>query len=182
MSKKRDRENQTGSDAGPDPSSAEPLLFQLPSSDTSNNDSTKLAAKRRKILSPATLEGKNSNDDSSNNNVGAGDVGEEDGLAPSLTPTKETYGDRHPAAIAPSSALRHCDGLDIVRKGSRVRGRQLMVLPGVLGVGSGGAGGRLGTLKNATSACPVLYIEFPEVGLRVAVGTEFDDKTLAFDI
>ncbi|CAN0000796.1 unnamed protein product, partial [Laminaria digitata] len=66
-----------------------------------------------------------------------------------------------------SSALRHCDGFDVVRKGSRGRGRQLMVLPGTLGLGGGSAGGtaavKLGTLNTASPGCPVLYVEFPEV-------------------
>lgn len=72
-------------------------------------------------------------------------------------------GEYHPAAIAPSSALRQCDGFDVVRKGARGRGRQLMVLPGALGLGSGGSGGRLGALNVATPASPVLYVEFPQV-------------------
>lgn len=156
MSKKRERsakKGESGGGGGPDPSTAEDLLFHL-ASDTPPTEGK--ASKRSK---PS-----NANDDGDEDGatVSAEAVAASDSTT-AANPNANANG-RHPAAIAPSSGLRHCDGFDVVRKGSRGRGRQLMVLPGALGMGSGGAGGgKLGKLKDATSACPVLYVEFPEV-------------------
>lgn len=162
MSKKREREAKLEvDDVDSDAKAAEDLLFQRveskptdkPSSSKRSKSSTK---KQAPLAATAAVD----------NNAGTST----DDVAPSGTDvdSPDDLG-RHPDAIAPSSSLRHCNGFDVVRKGSRGRGRQLMVLPGALGLGSGGAGGvgggagRLGTLKNVTSTCPVLYVEFPQV-------------------
>lgn len=169
MSKKRGRSTAAKVDEGPDASFAEELLFQLA---TDADEPQKPSAKRGKSSS---AKHPTSGGDSSNNNGAVTDLTEgddnddeataEDGST-SAAPAGPANG-KHPAAIRPSSALRHCDGFDVVRKGSRGRGRQLMVLPGALGLGGGGAGGttsvKLGTLNTATPGCPVLYVEFPEV-------------------
>lgn len=42
-----------------------------------------------------------------------------------------------------------------------------MVMPGAIGLG--GVGGKLGTLKNVMTPSPILYMEFPEVCVRVCV-------------
>ncbi|CAM9915240.1 unnamed protein product, partial [Discosporangium mesarthrocarpum] len=82
--------------------------------------------------------------------------------------TKGGRGDRqqlevNPSAILPGKALRGCNGFDIMRKGSRSRGKRLLMLPGSLGLSSGG---KLGTLKDVTSTSPILYVEFPEGRLK----------------
>lgn len=170
MSKKRGRSTDAKVDEGLDVSFAEGLLFQL-ASDT--DEPQKPPAKRGKSSSAKlpTSAGYNS----SHNNGAITDLkGEDDNDSAAAAEDGSTSAalagptnGKHPAAIRPSSALRHCDGFDVVRKGSRGRGRQLMVLPGALGLGGGGAGGtaavKLGTLSTATPGCPVLYVEFPEV-------------------
>lgn len=166
MSKKRDRQAKVeDDDIDPDAKAAEDLLFQRvepkPTDKSSSSKRSKSSTKQEAPLAATAAV---------DNNAG---TSSED-VAPAGTGT-EIPADpgRHPDAIAPTSSLRHCDGFDVVRKGSRGRGRQLMVLPGALGLGSGGAGGvgggagRLGTLKNATSASPVLYVEFPQVWLII---------------
>lgn len=175
MSKKRGRSIAAKVDEGPDASFAEGLLFQLASDD---NEPQKPAAKRGKSTSAKLLPA--SDNQHSNNNGAVTDLAEGDRDDAAATAEDESTtgapagpaNGKHPEAIRPSSALRHCDGFDVVRKGSRGRGRQLMVLPGALGLGGGGAGGtasvKLGTLNTATPGCPVLYVEFPEV--RVSVG------------
>lgn len=160
MSKKRERAktNLDGDGAGDtiqdQDDGAESLLFQVaPSSEadtpSSSSSSRKLSSKRSKSSIA---------DDDAASAAPAAGAGTDS--APAAASAASKY---HPAAIAPSSALRQCDGFDVVRKGSRGRGRQLMVLPGALGLGNGGSGGRLGTLNNATPSRPVLYVEFPEV-------------------
>ncbi|CAM9250417.1 unnamed protein product, partial [Choristocarpus tenellus] len=69
----------------------------------------------------------------------------------------------HPAALHPGKSLRRCDGFDIMRKGSRNKDKRLVMLPGTLGLANGG---KLGTLKDITAACPTLYFEFPEGRLK----------------
>lgn len=171
MSKKRERGPHPGGDGDTDVSSAEALLFQL-ASDTEDISAGK-PSKRSKTAS-SKLAGSAGNDDNDCNETQGGDAPKPtaDGSTPS-DPTGVVANGKHPVAIAPSSALRHCNGFDVVRKGSRGRGRQLMVLPGALGLGSGGGGSsggsgstsaRLGTLNIATPTRPVLYVEFPEVG------------------
>lgn len=149
MSKKRERESKVeASDIDPAASAVEALLFQRAESNpTDNKPSSSKRSKsntKQEDVAPVSTA-----------------IGSPEDLGP------------HPAALAPTSALRHCDGFDVVRKGSRGRGRQLMVLPGALGLGNGGVGGvgggagRLGTLKNVASSCPVLYVEFPQVWLTM---------------
>ena len=149
MSKKRERTApEAGVNHGPDPSSAESLLFQL-ASDSSTAD----LHQSKRVKSEHSTKNSSSIDE----NIAGKDVA-------SSVPVRIAK-EKHPAAVAPSSTLRHCDGLDVVRKGSRGRGRQLMILPGVLGLGKNALGGKLGTLKDITSATPVLYVDFPEVRL-----------------
>lgn len=175
MSKKRERQAKQEGDDGPAITPAEAALFQLASDVDDTNKSVK-RIKSTDFKSPAGSTGagdgssSNNNDDNNNeqNNSTDKDALLATEMGPPVSPLTELANGAHPAAIAPSSALRHCDGFDVVRKGSRGRGRQLMVLPGALGVGGGGGGGgRLGTLKNVTSRCPVLYIDFPEVRVRL---------------
>lgn len=144
---------------------AESLLFEIatPSSDDTTNSSSK---NKRSKNNPTNPRSTTSQDSNGNANDGDGDdvdaaVGAGDADSGAMAASKSQQ--YHPAAIAASSALRQCDGFDVVRKGARGRGRQLMVLPGALGLGNGGSGGKLGMLNNATPARPVLYVEFPEV-------------------
>lgn len=158
MSKKRERTPDIVG-MGPDPMSAESLLFQLAS------DMSTVNPHQPKILKT----GKSVHGDNGSNNSSDGiDESIEAKADASSTPVS-IANEKHPAAVSPSSTLRHCDGLDVVRKGSRGRGRQLMVLPGVLGVGKSATGGKLGVLKNVTSAHPILYVEFSEVRVTALV-------------
>lgn len=165
MSKKRERAkaNLDGDGNGDGDTTiqrgAESLLFEIAAApDGTNTSSSSKNNKRSK--SSATNKG-NAKDDDEMTAAGAEGAGSE--LTAAVAATKSQRQQYHPAAITPSSALRECNRFDIMRKGARGRGRQLMVLPGALGLGNGGSGGTLGALKNATSACPVLYVEFPEV-------------------
>lgn len=156
MSKKRERAKTEPNDGGENGTTedrgAESLLFEIasPSDDSSQKPSSKRSKSSNDISSASPPQ--EPKDEIAA--TGAAVRAEADSATSKY----------HPAAIAPSTALRQCDGFDVVRKGGRGRGRQLMVLPGALGLGYGGSGGKLGTLSNATSASPVLYVEFPEVG------------------
>ena len=150
MSKKRERDGGGGGDTfQQDNDGAESLLFEIAPPPEDNNTTKPNSSKRSKSsAADAPLLPQES----------AGSAGDGNGAASAAEPSKY-----HPAAIAPSSTLRQCDGLNVVKNRARGRGRQLMVLPGALGLGNGSTGGRLGTLSNATPANPVLYVEFPEV-------------------
>lgn len=155
MGKKREREEATIDQDGDGDENqdhpAECMMFEIVAASDHNTSS-----KRRKSSSAQPpLQGSSGIEDEGTAEAGAS--AEPDAAA---TGSASKY---HPAAIAPSSALRQCDGFDVVRKGARGRGRQLMVLPGALGLGNGGSGGRIGALNIATPASPVLYVEFPEV-------------------
>ena len=158
MGKKREREEATidrDGDGDRDPDQgAEVLMFEIVASDQTNN---KPAGSKRSKSSSAQPPPQGSN---GTVGEGAGAAGASAEAYAAATRSASGY---HPAAIAPSSALRQCDGFDVVRKGARGRGRQLMVLPGALGLGNGGSGGRIGALNIATPANPVLYVEFPQV-------------------
>lgn len=167
MSKKRGRSTAASkADEGPDAQFAEELMFQLASDD--NEPENPPSAKRGKSTSAKILPTSSAGTtdltgaDLDDSVTTAAEGGESTSAA-----AQEPSNGKHPAAIRPSSSLRHCDGFDVVRKGSRGRGRQLMVLPGALGLGGGSAGGtagvKLGVLNTATPGCPVLYVEFPEV-------------------
>lgn len=173
MSKKRERA-ETNLDGDSDgvgdttiDDGAESLLFEIAAPSLDDTSGSSSSSKKKRSKSSATKPRSAPSQDSNGNNNGDDDddaaaVGaREAGSAAAAASAKLQY---HTAAIAPSSVLRQCDGFDVVRKGARGRGRQLMVLPGTLGLGNGGSGGKLGALNNATSARPVLYVEFPEVG------------------
>lgn len=169
MGKKRERSvaSSAATETGPDPSTAEPLLFQLVDNDGCNSvGSANVSRKRSKVAR---------SEDDSDAPLAAAAEAEDGPNEEDEVDKKRKHGHHHPEAIAPSSTLRQCNGFDIVRKGSRGRGRQLMVLPGSLGLGSGGSGpsgaARLGTLKHGTSGCPVLYVEFAEVRRLYARGS-----------
>lgn len=144
MSKKRERDGGGGDTFQQDSSGAESLLFEIaPPPEDRTTKRSKSSAADAPLL---PQESAGSAGDGNNN------------AASTAEPSKY-----HPAAIAPSSTLRQCDGLNVVKNKARGRGRQLMVLPGALGLGNGSTGGKLGTLNNAAPANPVLYVEFPEV-------------------
>eukprot|EP00904_Undaria_pinnatifida_P008693 jgi/Undpi1/4954/HiC_scaffold_19.g08306.m1 len=170
MSKKRGRSTAASkADEGPDAQFAEELMFQLASDD--NEPENPPSAKRGNSTSAKILPTSSAGTtdltgaDLDDSVTTAAEGGESTSAA-----AQEPSNGKHPAAIRPSSSLRHCDGFDVVRKGSRGRGRQLMVLPGALGLGGGSAGGtagvKLGVLNTATPGCPVLYVEFPEGRLK----------------
>lgn len=154
MGKKREREeNSVNGDGGGDADHddvAESLLFEIAPSAPDGKPGSKRSKSRP---SPPPQDSKGSADEHAT----------AESTAVLGSETADSASAYHPAAIAPSSALRQCDGFDVVRKGTRGRGRQLMVLPGALGLGNGGSGGKLGTLNVAKPANPVLYVEFPEV-------------------
>lgn len=163
MGKKRERQEGTTDRGGDGDISmdqdrgAESLMFEIVASDQTSGTRPDGSSKRRKSSGTSAQpppQGSNGNLDE---DAAANASAEADAAA---TISASSY---HPAAIAPSSALRQCDGFDVVRKGARGRGRQLMVLPGALGLGNGGSGGRLGSLNIATPASPVLFVEFPQV-------------------
>lgn len=158
MSKKRERTPETVG-IGPDPLSAESLLFQLASDTSTDNPHQPKIPKTGK-----SVHGDNGSNNSSDSIDESIDVKADASSVPGSIANK-----KHPAAVVPSSTLRQCDGLDVVRKGSRGRGRQLMVLPGVLGMGKSTTGCKLGVLKDVTSAFPILYVEFPEVRVTAPV-------------
>lgn len=157
MSKKRGRSDENhgarGVAHGPDPAiEAEGLLFELALDDNENSATTGGQLDSKRIKTKA---------EDSPNNTAEETITES--TAPAGTEAASISCPQHAAAIVPSASLRLCDGFDIVRKG-RGRGRQLMVMPGTLGIG--GVGGKLGTLENVTTTSPVLYMEFPQGRLK----------------
>lgn len=163
MSKKRGR-SRGGEDAF-SLSEAEAMLFEVaPNVGDSSNVDVKRPSEKRIKMSPSkdditTVEGTDTKVDE-----GLEDENKMEERARGLENSSGTPKDGaspRDLVMAPTSALRHCDGFDIVRKGTRGKSKQLMVLPGVLGLGS--AGGALGTLKNVNTSSPILYVEFPEV-------------------
>lgn len=174
MSKKRERAkaNLDGDGDGDGDTTiqhgAEPLLFEIAAAapddtgSSKNNKRSKSSATNPRSGPSQDAKGNAKDNGEAATGGGAGGTGSEAAAAAAASKSQH-HQQYHPAAITPSSALRECNRFDIMRKGGRGRGRQLMVLPGALGLGIGGSGGTLGALKNATSACPVLYVEFPEV-------------------
>ncbi len=154
MGKKREREENSVSGDGGDAhhdDGAEGLLFEIAPAAPDSKPGSKRSKSRPSPPPPQDAKG------SADEHATVGSTAESGSAAAA---SASAY---HPAAIAPSSALRQCDGFDVVRKGARGRGRQLMVLPGALGLGNGGSGGKLGTLNIVKPSDPVLYVEFPEV-------------------
>lgn len=148
MSKKRERDDGGSGDTFQEDIGAESLLFEIapPPEDSAAKPNSSKRSKSSAADAPLLPQ------------ESAGSAGEGNSAASTAEPSKY-----HPAAIAPSSTLRQCDGLNVVKNKARGRGRQLMVLPGALGLGNGSTGGKMGTLNNAEPANPVLYVEFPEV-------------------
>eukprot|EP00903_Cladosiphon_okamuranus_P011396 g10739.t1 len=165
MGKKREREEDI-TDRGGDGDikmdqdrGAESLMFEIVASDKASSRPTG-SSKRRKSSGGSAHPPLQSSNGDLDGDAAADAPAEADAAATG------SAGSYHPAAIAPSSALRQCDGFDVVRKGAKGRGRQLMVLPGALGLGNGGSVGRIGSLNIATPASPVLYVEFPQGRLK----------------
>lgn len=170
MSKKRDRTRQGQEEIGP--TEAEAMLFRLAHKVDKLKDEPWSPSKKRSKLTHLTSEGderdgasteeyRGVTDGSKTVEIDGSKIVEIDGSIDNKEGPSPDADSGLDLAMAPTSALRSCDGFDIVRKGGRGRGRQLMVLPGMLGLGA--AGGRIGTLKDVTSASPTLYVEFPEV-------------------
>ena len=158
MSAKRQRSAEEERSAGP--SQVESLLFQLASDGGCDvkDGSSEHGAKRVMISSPKNLSSSIETEARKDDSIKSEKTIEDVTNGSDSTSHGPTLRD---LVMVPSSELRLCDGFDIVRKGGRGRGKQLMVLPGELGLGC--AGGPLGTLKNAGSASPTLYVDFPEV-------------------